>query len=123
MHVLSERQLRNGLAGLVTGGAIVAWCCTDLFGHELLASIAILALFAMSLDLLNWCVRNCSSFCYFGVANVVGSAVVDLIDRCVGIWRSLVCSKGNRRVFSYDNSCYRRDVLLIFLPDTILWRR
>ena len=52
MHVLSERQLRNGLAGLVTGGAIVAWCCTDLFGHELLASIAILALFAMSLDLL-----------------------------------------------------------------------
>ena len=32
--------------------AIIAWFRADIFGHELLAQISILAIFAMSLDLL-----------------------------------------------------------------------
>ena len=52
MHTFSERQMRNGLATIIFSASIVAWFNSDLFGHELLARIAILALFAMSLDLL-----------------------------------------------------------------------
>ena len=44
--------MRNGLAAIVFVASILAWFNSDLFGHELLARIAILALFAMSLDLL-----------------------------------------------------------------------
>ena len=44
--------LQLPVAGLLAGVAIAAWFGADYFGMELLAEIAILAMFAMSLDLL-----------------------------------------------------------------------
>ncbi|SVD05498.1 uncharacterized protein METZ01_LOCUS358352, partial [marine metagenome] len=43
---------RNVAAAVLLLFAIVSWSQADLFGHELLAQIAILAIFAMSLDLI-----------------------------------------------------------------------
>lgn len=47
----SERW-RSAAAVLLLAGAVLAWFRADYFGHELLTQIAILAIFAMSLDLL-----------------------------------------------------------------------
>ena len=44
--------LQLPVAGLLAGVAIAAWFGADYFGMELLAEVAILAMFAMSLDLL-----------------------------------------------------------------------
>ena len=48
----SSSRNRNVAAAVLLLFAIVSWSQADLFGHELLAQIAILAIFAMSLDLI-----------------------------------------------------------------------
>ena len=44
--------LQLPVAGMLAGIAVAAWFGADYFGMELLAEVAILAIFAMSLDLL-----------------------------------------------------------------------
>lgn len=46
------QRWRSVTALLLLAGALLAWFRADYFGHELLTQIAILAIFAMSLDLL-----------------------------------------------------------------------
>lgn len=50
--MMSRETWRAATAFLLLVGALVAWFRADYFGHELLTQIAILAIFAMSLDLL-----------------------------------------------------------------------
>lgn len=49
---MGRDRWRAVAAGVLALAAAVAWSRADFFGHELLAQIAILAIFAMSLDLL-----------------------------------------------------------------------
>ena len=50
--MMSRETWRAATACLFLVGGLVAWMRADYFGHELLTQIAILAIFAMSLDLL-----------------------------------------------------------------------
>ena len=48
----AAERWRTATALVLAAGAIVAWLTAGIFGHELIAQIAILAIFAMSLDIL-----------------------------------------------------------------------
>ena len=52
MQTFPEQQLRDAVAIIVICIGLLVWFNAGFFGHELLAQIAILAIFAMSLDLL-----------------------------------------------------------------------